>query len=65
MNALLAVVTALAALSSAYGAEPFLAGAFTVDITPKKFPVIVNGGFLEQVAMQANDRLHARAIVMQ
>ena len=65
MNALLAVVTALAALSSAYGAEPFLAGAFTVDITPNKFPVIVNGGFLEHVATQAHDRLYARAIVMQ
>lgn len=65
MKALFAVGTALVSLSVASAAEAFRAGAFAVDITPKKFPVIINGGFLEQVASQANDRLHARAIVLE
>ena len=35
-----------------------------MDITPQKFPVIVNGNFTERLAQQANDKLHARAIAM-
>jgi len=44
--------------------QPFRAGAFAVDVTPEKFPVIVNGGFLPVVADKANDRLHARWLVL-
>jgi putative membrane-bound dehydrogenase-like protein len=40
------------------------AGAYAQDITPKEFPVIVNGGFTEVIATKANDTLHARAIVL-
>src|SRR4051812_7093311 len=40
------------------------AGAFAQDITPTEFPVVVNGGFTEVIATKANDRLHARAIVV-
>lgn len=42
----------------------FRAGAFAVDITPEKFPVIVNGNFFPVVADKAHDRLHARWIVL-
>jgi hypothetical protein len=48
-------------------AEPgkvFRAGAFAVDITPTNFPVLVNGGFFAATASQANDRLHARCLVL-
>src|SRR4051794_36992554 len=57
----------LAVISTALCAQPqsFRAGTFAVDITPTKFPVIVNGGFLERVASEAQDRLYARAIVME
>ena len=41
------------------------AGAATVDITPEKFPVRVNGGFIEKTATKALDRLHARALVLE
>src|SRR6478735_9411675 len=41
------------------------AGAFAHDVTPAEFPVIVNGGFNEVIATKANDRLHARAIVLE
>jgi len=52
---------------SAPGRQPVLrlkAGASALDITPDKFPVIVNGGFLEAQAGKANDPLHARALVL-
>ena len=42
----------------------FRAGAAAIDITPEKFPVIVNGMFEERTAMQAHDPLHARALVL-
>ncbi|MFH1267339.1 MAG: hypothetical protein ABIK89_16570, partial [Planctomycetota bacterium] len=42
----------------------FRAGASVLDITPKEFPAIVSGGFLERTAGGVNDLLHARAIVL-
>jgi hypothetical protein len=61
----LSVVT----LASAHGAQTqpataFRAGAHAIDVTPPKFPVIVNGMFLERVAKTAHDRLYARCLVM-
>src|SRR3954465_4297202 len=41
------------------------AGAFAQDITPETFPVIVNGNFTEIIATKANDRLHARSLVLE
>jgi hypothetical protein len=35
-----------------------------VDVTPEKFPVVVNCGFLEATGTAARDRLHARALVL-
>ncbi|MEO6754864.1 MAG: hypothetical protein ABIP85_24080 [Chthoniobacteraceae bacterium] len=53
----LAVVALLTpGLSSA---SDFKAGAAAVDITPKEFPVIVNGGFIEKQATKAFDPLQA------
>ena len=40
------------------------AGTATIDVTPEKFPVLVNGMFTERVATAALDRLHARALVL-
>jgi hypothetical protein len=40
------------------------AGAASVDITPKRFPVLVNGGFIESRATRATDPLHARSLVL-
>ncbi len=45
-------------------AAPFRAGAYAMDITPREFPVIVNGGFREQRASRANDPLYARCLVL-
>ncbi len=42
----------------------FRAGAHVVDISPAKFPVIVNAMFTERTATNTVDRLHARALVL-
>jgi len=40
------------------------AGAAVVDITPQKFPVSMTGAFQDRMATGAQDRLHARALVL-
>lgn len=39
-------------------------GAAVTDITPKKLPVIVNGGFVERQSDRVTDRLHVRCLVI-
>ena len=52
------------ALGQERGAKVLRAGASIVDITPRKFPVIVNGSFLERKAGRAVEPIHARCIVL-
>ncbi|MBI1321779.1 hypothetical protein GC170_01130 [bacterium] len=40
------------------------AGAAAIDVSPPKFPVIVNGGFLQAIGSKNLDRLHSRAFVL-
>jgi len=40
------------------------AGAYAIDISPLKFPVIINGGMTERTADKITDRLHARCLVL-
>lgn len=42
----------------------FRAGAAAVDVTPTKFPVIVNGMFTSRTGTEAHDRLQSRALVL-
>ncbi|MEO6434263.1 MAG: hypothetical protein ABIP55_00675 [Tepidisphaeraceae bacterium] len=62
------VTFALAALLCGFApsgfAGGFRAGAASVDITPVKWPVVVNGGFLSAQANSAKDALHARCVVL-
>lgn len=44
--------------------KTFRAGALAVDVTPKKFPVIINGGMTERTARGVVDPLHARCLVL-
>jgi len=47
------------------GTSPsFQAGAASVDITPRKLPVIVNGDFFERYLDQVDDPLSVRALVL-
>ncbi len=56
----------LASLATLPAAEkPLLrAGAAAVDITPREFPLNMPGGFNANMATNAHDRLHARALVL-
>jgi hypothetical protein len=44
--------------------KTFRAGTAAVDVSPKSFPVLVNGGFLESRSEKLLDRLYARALVL-
>ncbi len=44
--------------------ETFTAGAAKVDITPKRWPISVNGSMRDRKASGAHDRLHSRAMVL-
>src|SRR5207248_57561 len=60
--ALLTIV--LAEPAAAQGKKLFRAGAHAQDITPKKFPISVNGGMADRQAKGANDPLHARCLAL-
>lgn len=48
------------------GPKPRLrAGAASVDISPRHFPVTISGSFLTKQASKLTDRLHARALVLE
>ncbi len=64
---LIAVATAIVSAAfcpSVAVAGQLKAGAYAVDVSPPKFPVIVNGGFLQAIGSKNLDRLHSRAIVL-
>ena len=46
------------------GKHVFRAGAHAVDVSPREFPVIVNGGMRERTASTLNDPLYARCLVL-
>jgi hypothetical protein len=55
---------ALALLASPHGSSALEVGAALVDITPKKLPVLVNGGMLSRYFDQIKTAVHARAVVL-
>jgi hypothetical protein len=60
----LLLLLATAPPTFAQAAPTLKAGAFAQDVTPEKFPISVNGGFADRQATKANDRLHARCLVL-
>ena len=52
------------AMAAEESVKSFRAGAFAVNITPTKLPVIVNGGFLPRTIDNVLDPLHARCLVL-
>jgi len=53
-----------AAAAESKAGRTLRAGAHAIDITPKKLPVIVNGGMSERTADKVVDPLHARCLVL-
>jgi neutral ceramidase len=61
------VTILLLSASSSFAQEKrkvLFAGAHAQDITPKKFPISVNGGMADRQAKSASDPLHARCLVL-
>src|ERR1700677_4127990 len=42
----------------------FRAGACAIDATPATFPVLINGGFLQNSAKRLNDPVRAKSVVL-
>jgi len=42
----------------------FRAGAVSLDVTPKQFPVLINGGMTSRSATGVNDPIYAKALVL-
>lgn len=64
LRSIFAIVFLVSFALSALAEPAFRAGAAAVDVTPEKFPVVVNCGFAEATGTVAHDRLHARALVL-
>jgi neutral ceramidase len=60
----LAALAALLAFSAAAQADGLRAGAFAINVTPKKFPISVNGNMADIQATAAHDPIHARCLVL-
>jgi len=50
--------------SASAAKKTFRAGAYAIDVTPQKLPVIVNGGMTERTTSTVTDPLYARCLVL-
>lgn len=64
-HAFLFVIFACCVGSLQATAQALKVGASVVDVTPEKFPVLVNGGFLPRSESEVKTPVNARAIVIQ
>jgi hypothetical protein len=51
-------------LKAAEAKRVFKAGAFAENISPREYPVLINGGFLQAKTDRLMDPLHARCLVL-
>ena len=67
-NRKLILALALTTMSLAHAQAPkqrvFRAGAFAMDVSPPKLPVLVSGMFLERAAEKITDPVYARCLVL-
>lgn len=64
LSLLLVTLTPLLAADPSAEKKTFRAGAYAQDVTPKKFPISVNGNMSDVQARRASDPLHARCLVL-
>src|SRR5262245_53328196 len=60
----LALLVSSASAADTPAKKTFQAGAFAIDVSPLKYPVIINGGMTERTADKLADPLHARCLVL-
>jgi len=58
------LLVASAAGAEARAKKTLRAGAFAINVSPLKYPVIINGGMTERTADKLNDPIHARCLVL-
>ena len=59
-----ASVMGQASVAGTGASRNFRAGAVAIDIAPRQFPVIVNGGFLKAQATRLNDTIQSKCVVL-
>src|SRR5262245_51166819 len=69
MGSILSIALSLLLSAFAFGDDKpakrvFKAGAYAINVSPLKFPVIINGGMTERTADKITDPLHARCLVL-
>jgi len=64
MNPRCALLILIACAISSWAKAEFRAGAVALDVTPKQFPVLVNGGMTSRSATGVTDPIYAKAIVL-
>src|SRR5262245_10834825 len=60
----LALLVSSASAADTPAKKTFQAGAFAIDVSPLKYPVIINGGMTERTADKLADPLDARGLVL-
>src|SRR6476620_6124828 len=60
----LSLLLSINSMADAQEKKVFKAGAFAINVSPQKYPVIVNGGMTERTADKLNDPIHARCLVL-
>src|SRR5947208_7867405 len=60
----LSLLRCVPAKANAQSKETLKAGAYAINVSPIKLPVIINGGMTERTADKITDPLHARCLVL-
>jgi neutral ceramidase len=58
------ILALVAGAADAPGNKTFKAGAYAINVSPLKLPVIINGGMTERTADKITDPLHARCLAL-
>jgi neutral ceramidase len=64
LSLFLSFLLSFAAIGADAADKTFRAGAYAINVSPLKFPVIINGGMTERTADKITDPLHARCLVL-
>src|SRR3954464_8682140 len=64
LSVALSLLLSVAASIHSEEKKVFKAGAYAINVSPLKFPVIINGGMTERTADKITDPLHARCLVL-
>src|SRR5205085_8663801 len=64
LSVALSLFLSISAFAADTPAKVFQAGAYAINISPLKLPVIINGGMTERTADKITDPIHARCLAL-